>query len=372
MEDVARRDVEPTDVAVRPPARHDADAGAVLVAPPVRHPACHRQAEVEDHGQVHEHDVPLGDGEVMDHGRSRHLDDLALHEPSVGIGAVIHEVGRQIRVAEEMELSRSRAELRMRGHRRGEASTEVEAADRLQLARHLGGERRLDQGQDPTGMGDDVRVRPPDRVVAGAIGPDRRRILDERARPDPAVPVPDGPAVAKLHAVEHAVPHEPVGGVAGFRVRAIAHVASAQLAGERAVDGKIEGGHLVLDRRVVAGQMEGQGLLVEQRLVGGRHRYDPPPVGVIMPIPWRARVGARPFPPSAILKHAHGALDVLQPLLAEVLGGERLVDLGGTARGHTRVYPGTACPRGRNAEVLAGRLMKLMQRDLGPPPAQTR
>ena len=145
VEDVARRDVEPTDVAVRPPARHDADAGAVLVAPPVRHPARHRQAEVEDHGQVHEHDVPLGDGEVVDHGRARHRDDRALHEPSVGIGAVIHEVGRQIRVAEEMELARSRAELRMGGHRRGEASTEVEATDRLQLARHLGGERRLDQ-----------------------------------------------------------------------------------------------------------------------------------------------------------------------------------------------------------------------------------
>jgi len=253
MEDVARRDVEPADVLVAPAARHDAQTSAVVVAPAVRHGAGHRELHVEDDRQIHEDDVALGDAEVVDHRRARHVDDLALHQPSRGVGAVVGEKRGREPVGEEVELAGERALLRMRGHARREPAVVIEAAHRLELARDLRRERRLDEREHAAGVLDDVRVRDAGREIA-----DGRRVLHERPCPHVAIAVPLRAAVAERDSVQHPVAEEPVRRRAGLRVRAIAHVEPAEGGGDGAVDGQVERGHLVRDRREVALQMKGR------------------------------------------------------------------------------------------------------------------
>jgi hypothetical protein len=49
-----------------PAGWHDAEARAVVVTPAIGKAILHRELEVEDDWQVHEHDVAIGDREVVD------------------------------------------------------------------------------------------------------------------------------------------------------------------------------------------------------------------------------------------------------------------------------------------------------------------
>ena len=160
MEDVARLDVEPPDVGVAAVAGHHADACAVLRLPCGRERALADEVEVEHDRQVEEHDVALGDREVVHHRRALDVDVLAAHELAVRV----HDVVAQPRwaervVAEEEHLARDRIHLRVRGHRRAELAAEVEPADGRQIGAHLGGEAHLDEGEDLARVRDDVGVR---------------------------------------------------------------------------------------------------------------------------------------------------------------------------------------------------------------------
>jgi hypothetical protein len=80
MEDVAGVDVEPPHVGGTVLAGHDPDPRAVRLGPLVGHAAAPGQGGVEDDGQVHPHDVVLGDGEVVHHRRARHVDRPAVEQ----------------------------------------------------------------------------------------------------------------------------------------------------------------------------------------------------------------------------------------------------------------------------------------------------
>ena len=131
----------------------------------------------------------LGDDEVVHHGRHRHLDLLAAHEPARGVHHVVAEERRHEAVAEEEHLAGLGVELRMRGHRPGEAPGEV--------VRPLGLERaRIERVRRPTlpereqapRVPDDVRVRGVRRGRVRERGADRSRPCRRARRRAPRPP----------------------------------------------------------------------------------------------------------------------------------------------------------------------------------------
>jgi hypothetical protein len=204
VEDVAGVDLEPAHLA-GPVERHDTQPGAVLVAPGVGHP----RTQLERHGQVEEHRVVLGDREVVHHRRPGHVDRRARHELPVGREPVVGDIRRREAVAEEVQLARGRVGLRVRGHRGGELSVEVDGTHGLELPRDLVREPALDEGQQPARVLDDVRVGDDGRAVDGAVLGDEG-LAGQCARAHPAVAVPLGAPLAQPHAVQHPVAGEPV------------------------------------------------------------------------------------------------------------------------------------------------------------------
>ena len=81
--------------------------------------------------------MPFGDGEVVHHGRARHVDDLALDEIACSVCPVIDQVGWREAVAEEVHLSGHGAELGMGGHCGCELAAQIVDADGFELARDL-------------------------------------------------------------------------------------------------------------------------------------------------------------------------------------------------------------------------------------------
>ena len=110
-------------------------------------------------------------------------------------------------------------------------------------------------------MRDDVRIRRARAHREDVLGLAGDRVLTEEIErlvgAHPAVPVRDGLAVAQLDGVEHAVAGEPVirRRVGRDGVGTVAQVAAVDLGRDRAVDGEVGDGELVLDGREVPDQV---------------------------------------------------------------------------------------------------------------------
>ncbi len=269
VEDVARLDREPAHRAGAVQLHH-ADPGRVAVVPGVGQPAA-EQADLEGDRQVEEHRVPVGDREVVHHRRPGARDLDAAHQLARGREPVVGQVRRERVVAEEVQVAGHRVALGVGGHRGAQPAAEVARPDGVQLRGQLVREPALDQREQPAGVLEHVRVGHHRGPVQRAVGADERA-AGQRAGAHPAVAVPLGAAVPQPHAVDHAVPGEPVPRVlAGPRVGAVAQVAPGQLGRQQAVDGQVDGVDLVGDRGQVAGQ-------VERRVGGGHGEEDGPAV----------------------------------------------------------------------------------------------
>ena len=260
VEHVGGVDVEPRHLA-GPGERHEADPGAVRLVPAVGH-ALAQPVERERHGQVEEDGVPVGDREVVHHRRTGHRDLGARDELARRREPVVGEERRREPVAEEVQLTRHRVGLGVRGHRGGEAAVEVARADRGELGREHVREAALDQRHDPARVRDHMGVRDADGAVDRAVRLDHR-LAQQRLRAHPTVAVPLGATIAQADAVHHAVPDEPVPRrLTGQRVGAVAQVAAGELGRERTVDREIDGVDLVRHRGEVPGHVD---------RCGGRH-----------------------------------------------------------------------------------------------------
>ena len=94
-----------------------------------------------------------GQREVVHQGQRGHVDGAIDRQPPVGIGAVIADMRfEDVAVAEEMQFTGVRADLRMRGHRVGQHAAEVVGAQRLQVIADFVGQREFDQRQRLAGM----------------------------------------------------------------------------------------------------------------------------------------------------------------------------------------------------------------------------
>jgi len=261
VQHVARLDGEPADLrrALRA-AGHDADPRRLRVVPAVGDAGV--LGGIEGDGALDEDHVVAGDGEVVleGGGRPRHLD--AVGDLPLGVGHVIHEVGRERRGAEEVQLAGDRVGLRVRGHRAAQLAVEVVGADRVEVPGELEGEVRLAQRQQASGVLDDVGAGGAGRQVRAVLGHVGGAVQGGGAHP--AVAVPLGAAVAQPDAVDHAAALEPVGGGdAGLGVVAVTDQPAGQLRRQGALDGQLGGGDLVDGRGVVADQVG---------LVGGHGR----------------------------------------------------------------------------------------------------
>jgi hypothetical protein len=250
---VARLDVEPAHVgAFAVPVDH-AEAGAVVVVPPPRRGAGLQQRHVEHDGGVVEDGVVRGDGEVVHHRRSGHLDDAGVRDATVGVGSVVRQVRRAERVPEEEQLAGRRARLRMGRHRTAQVALEVVGTDGVELGGELVREAALLEREETTGVLDDVGVGGGDVRVGGA----GCRRLAEHRRADVAVAVPAGGAVLEGDAVHHPVAGEQVRRPPGARVGAVPVEATVQLGRELADDPEaVEDGRLLAHRCVVAFEVE--------------------------------------------------------------------------------------------------------------------
>lgn len=227
----------------------------------VGHGPGHGQVQVEDDGQVHEDDVLRGEVEVVHHRRPGHLDRPGDHQLARGICPVVGEIrGLRYPVAEEVQLPGDRAHLRVRGHRGAQLPAEVVCADRVQVAGEFVGQGRLDQGEGPARVPDDVgvgRARGEVAVALVVVGPGP---VGETTGAYPAVAVRDGPAALQPDAVDHAVAEEPVSGGGVGRVRPVAEVPAGQLGRDPPRHRQVVRGEFFADRGVVARQV-GPGLL---------------------------------------------------------------------------------------------------------------
>ena len=223
-----------------------------------RHLAFESQIEIEHRRQIHEDHVVLGDVEVVHHRGTRDRDRFDLHETTVGRDAQIREVGLERRVAEREKFAGRRTDLRVSGERTLEHSAEVGGADRVQVAVEHVGEVTLFEGQDLSGVTDDVRVGLRTGHVEGdaRVEDVDRRVLDERGL-HVSIAVPLGPAVTQPNAVDHAVTEEGMIAHPGDRVGAVAQIATVEFGGDRSGDLQFGERALLEDGSTVALQVGG-------------------------------------------------------------------------------------------------------------------
>ena len=208
---------------------------------------------VEDHRQVVEHDVVLGEREVVHH---RAAPDLHRHRlADVAVGAphrVVDPVAAQPVVGHRVQLPGLGVLVRVGGVAGGQMAhpqraVEVGRADGVELVGQLVRRRaRLDQREglarvgDHVGVGREVAGRPV--VVPGLLAESARHGVGAHV----AVAVPLRLSVDEAHAVHHPVAEEPVVALAGVahRVRADAQVAPVEVLGQ--LPGHREVGHGLL------------------------------------------------------------------------------------------------------------------------------
>ena len=147
------------------------------------------RGEVEHDRKVHEHDVVLRDVEVVHHHHVGDVDALELLHDAIGADADVVQVRRlRAEVAECDQLTRDRAHLGVRRHRRGERSPEVLVPDRVEFGVDLPGPVGLLEAEQLLVARDHVRV-------AGA--PSEVAHVGHRGR-HPPVPVTLGVCTKRL------------------------------------------------------------------------------------------------------------------------------------------------------------------------------
>ena len=204
--------------------------------------------EVEHDGQIPEHRVGLGDGEVVDHRRAGYGHLAARDERAVGVGHVVREVRRHEAVAEEVHLAGGRIDLRVGGHRRRQPPVEVVDALRAEVVgRQLVRVAHLAGGQELAAVPDRGHVALRRLPTGHALAEPGRRLVERRA--DVAVRVRDGLPSVEPDAVHHPVAEEPVRRDPGAGVRAVADVEARQLGRQRAHHLEAGALHLLRDGR---------------------------------------------------------------------------------------------------------------------------
>ena len=183
VEHVAGLDVEPPDVVGRGLPRQDADASGVVRVPPVGEArAGHGSVEVEGHRQVVDHDVVLGEREVVHHRAGADLDVDGAAHPAVGADhRVLHDVAPAPEVRERVQLAGLRVALGVGGVAAGQRAVEVARPDRVELVGELvRAGAGLDDGEGAAGVADHVGVagevhvrRAPARAAPARRGPRR-------------------------------------------------------------------------------------------------------------------------------------------------------------------------------------------------------
>ena len=234
MEDPAGIDREPPDGVVGALPAQQAHPRRVVRVPGVRQLRTGRGGvHAERHGQVEQHHVALGEREVVHHRAVVDRDVGGLADPAVGADDHVLDVVPAPEVGDRVQVAGAPVQLRVRGVPAGERAAEVAGTHGVQvlgqLVRQWAG---LDGGQQPPGVGEDVRVGGEVHPgVHGTAGPRLAQRLGDLGGAHPPVAVPLGPAVAQSDPVHHAGPQEPVlqGFVEAQRIGPVAQVAAAEL-----------------------------------------------------------------------------------------------------------------------------------------------
>lgn len=148
----------PADIAGRAAAREDRNAGTAVGFPGKRAGALRRAAEIKISRVNNQHDVILGDHEVVDHVTSIYLgNDIGrVCQSPVDSDSRPVEIGFLQAIAEHDQLSGHGVDLRVRTCAEGQRATEVVAAHRRKLRRHLVWGCALAESEEAVRMSDDV------------------------------------------------------------------------------------------------------------------------------------------------------------------------------------------------------------------------
>ena len=113
----------------------ECEAGTSVALELERHASGDGGLQIEQHRQVHEHHMVLGDVEVVHHHHVRNVDTFELGQRAVRSDTDIAQVRRfEVQVTETDEFTGDRADLRMRGEPGGEGTATVLIPDRVQVA----------------------------------------------------------------------------------------------------------------------------------------------------------------------------------------------------------------------------------------------
>ncbi len=249
MEDPAGRQFEPAQLAAL--ARQEPDAGGVGLVPRVRElAALLRVGHAERDRQVVDDHEPLGDREVVHHGRVGDRDVPDLRHRALGVEDDVLVVVPAEEVGQRVQLAADRVEVGVGGEPAGQAAVEVAGADGVELVAQLVRQRpRLHGRERAPGQPDDVGVG---REVHVAVHGPRPGGLAEppgdRGAAHPPVAVPLGAPVAQPHAVDHALAEEQVPGggvVEAERVGAVTQISAVELGRDAPGDLQVERGDLL-------------------------------------------------------------------------------------------------------------------------------
>ncbi len=170
-------------------------------------PAVQIRAEVQRHRKVVEHDILLGQREVVHHRLRPQADvDGATHLPVDSGHRVLHDVSAHRVVGDRVQFTGQRVALGVGGVSAEQRAAEVGRSNGFQFVGQLVGTRAgLDDGQRPAALSDDVGVR---GEVEAAVGRTAAPGLAQLARDvrgaHPPVAVPVRLAVAQPQTVRHA------------------------------------------------------------------------------------------------------------------------------------------------------------------------
>lgn len=241
--------LEPADLSSC--ARQQTDPRRVLLVPDVRHGVAPLGSRgVEGDGQIEDHDVLLGEREVVHHRRVRHRDPRGPRDPARVVDHLVPDVVPGGVVGDRVQFSGRRVELGVGGEGPFEGAAEVVRAHRVELVVEFVRQRpALLEGQDPSLVPDHMGVA---REVVRRDGPGVRlaELLRHGGRADPAVAVPLRATVPQPHAVHHALTEHPVVGARVLQaqdVGAVAQEAAVQLARDTSGDREVERRQLLGD-----------------------------------------------------------------------------------------------------------------------------
>lgn len=260
MEDVARLDIAPDDLVIGAMARHQADAGLVRRIPAIGEGmAGEQRLQREGDGQVHDDDILLCDGAIVDRRTMLDRDGFLADHLAAGIDDGVMD-GRRVHreIGDGMHLAGLWIEVRVGGEGAFQRAAERVVRQRVEFVVQAYGEcARLDKGPGIASMPDNVRVGIILRTAARAGGRCLIKSGGHGIGADPAVAIPKRLALLQAYAVNHAVAAEPVvGGRVGWadRIRPDAQVAPVERGGDFTGDLQVFQCQLAVQRFVDAGE----------------------------------------------------------------------------------------------------------------------